>query len=88
MGYSTPMTSAQLERAAYLTRRQFFARSSLGVGGVALASLLQADGATPRHGGLEGVPHFAPKAKRVIYLLQNGGPPHVDMFDFKPELEK
>ena len=41
-----------------------------------------------RFGGLPELPHFAPKAKRVIYLLQNGAPPHVDMFDYKPGLEK
>lgn len=35
-----------------------------------------------------GLPHFAPKAKRVIYLLMNGGPPHLDMFDYKPQMEK
>ncbi len=76
----------QQERAAYLTRRQFFSKSAVGIGTTALASLLEphADAA----GGLPGIPHFAPKAKRVIYLLQNGGPPHVDMFDYKPELEK
>ncbi len=84
----------QLARAAYLTRRQFFAKSAVGIGTAALASMLNPEllaatvkGAA-RYGGLEGVPHFAPKAKRVIYLLQNGAPPHVDTFDYKPELEK
>eukprot|EP01031_Cornospumella_fuschlensis_P004918 gene4918-6152_t len=38
--------------------------------------------------GLPGLPHFAPKAKRVIYLFQNGAPSHVDLFDYKPELIK
>src|SRR5947209_884846 len=90
----------QQERAAYLTRRQFFARSATGLGTAALASLLNKDalGAESlrnaqsalrnRVGGLPELPHFAPKAKRVIYLLQNGAPPHVDMFDYKPGLEK
>ena len=39
-------------------------------------------------GGLPSLPHFAPKAKRVIYLFQNGAPTHVDLFDWKPELQK
>ncbi len=76
----------QQERAAYLTRRQFFSKSAVGIGTAALASLLEPSALAA--GGLPGLPHFAPKAKRVIYLLQNGGPPHVDMFDYKPELEK
>ncbi len=41
-----------------------------------------------RVGGLPELPHFAPKAKRVIYLFQNGAPTHVDLFDYKPELTK
>jgi len=76
------------------TRRQFFGRSSCGIGTLALASLLNqnlfgndsADSAT--YGGLSGLPHFAPKAKRVIYLLQSGAPSQVDLFDYKPSLEK
>jgi hypothetical protein len=38
--------------------------------------------------GVGGFPNFAPRAKRVIYLMQSGGPPHVDMFDYKPGLAK
>ncbi|MEZ6110980.1 MAG: DUF1501 domain-containing protein [Pirellulaceae bacterium] len=77
------------------TRREFFSRSATGIGVAALAGLLQRDGlaapnesdsATPRIGGLPGLPHFAPKAKRVIYLFQNGGPTHVELFDWKPRL--
>ena len=45
-------------------------------------------GSASRIGGLPGLPHFAPKAKRVIYLFQNGAPTHVDLFDWKPALEK
>ena len=89
----------QQERAAYLTRRQFFSKSATGIGVAALASLLDqnafgslasgAPGASrgPRR-GLPDLPHFPPKAKRVIYLLQNGAPPHIDTFDWKPEMEK
>jgi hypothetical protein len=78
----------------HLTRRQFFGRGALGVGTAALAHLLGRDlGAAPsqhgqRIGGLPGVPHFAPKAKRVIYLFQNGAPSHVDLFDYKPKLRE
>jgi hypothetical protein len=82
----------QQERAAYLTRRQFFSKSAVGLGTAALASLLNGDlfaapsnlPGTKSPRGLPGLPHFAPKAKRVIYLLQNGAPPHIDMFDWKP----
>ncbi|MDA8697093.1 DUF1501 domain-containing protein [Rhodopirellula sp.] len=41
-----------------------------------------------RFGGISSLPHFAPKAKRVIYLFQNGAPTHVDLFDWKPELQR
>jgi hypothetical protein len=84
----------QQERAAYLTRRQFFSKSATGIGVAALASLLDqntigalASGASGGH-GLPDLPHFPPKAKRVIYLLQNGAPPHIDTFDWKPDMEK
>src|ERR1700736_4939188 len=75
-----------------LTRRQFFGRTSIGIGTAALATLLENDlaGAENRSptGGLAGLPHFAPKAKRVIYLMQGGAPSHVDLFDYKPDLAK
>ena len=81
----------RLQQALSVNRREFFGRSALGLGTAALSSLLARDlgaaGTTPvRIGGLAGVPHFAPKAKRVIYLLQNGAPSHVDLFDYKPAL--
>ena len=83
--------SPQFQRAAYLTRRQFFSKSAGGIGIAALASLLGRDasaaaGITGTR-GLPDLPHFAPKAKHVIYLLQNGAPPHVDLFDWKPQME-
>ena len=81
-----------------LTRRQFFGRTAGGIGTAALASLLAGDSraqdatgpkvAGERVGGLEGLPHFEPKAKRVIYLFQNGAPTHVDLFDYKPKLHE
>ena len=76
-------------------RRQFFGRASTSLGTVALASLLNPNllpareqESTPRFGGLPDLPHFAPKAKRVIYLLQSGAPSQVDLLDYKPSLEK
>ena len=77
------------------TRRQFFDRSAMGLGTAALASLLNRDvlaGPAAKMGGgtaaLPNLPHFAPKAKRVIYLFQNGAPSHVDLFDYKPRLKE
>ncbi len=79
----------------HLSRRHFFGRFSTGIGTAALADLLARDGyAAPadvsptRFGGLPTLPHFAPKAKRVIYLFQNGAPTHVDLFDWKPKLKE
>lgn len=70
-----------------LTRRHFFSRASTGIGIAALGNLLAADlGAAAAHPGLPGLPHFAPKAKRVIYLFQSGGPAQMDLFDPKPGL--
>src|SRR5690349_2517736 len=74
------------------TRRQFFGSAGLGLGTAALASLLGQDAAGAASqtgtGALPGLPHFAPKAKRVVYLMQGGAPSHVDLFDYKPELSK
>src|SRR5438552_4618282 len=68
-----------------LTRRHFFGRTATGIGAAALGALLGRDlhAAT---GGLPGLPHFAPKAKRVIYLFQSGGPSQIELFDYKPRL--
>ncbi len=75
-----------------ITRRYFFGRGATGLGTVALASLLNpqlfASNEQQRNsvGGLESLPHFAPKAKRVIWLFQSGGPSQLDLFDYKPQL--
>jgi hypothetical protein len=73
-----------------LTRRQLFARGALGFGTAALASLLppfiRAGDQAPAQGGLPGLPHFAPKAKRAIYLFMNEGPSQMDMWDYKPKM--
>ena len=66
------------------TRRAFFGRSALGVGSAALASLLGREAGAEQSNS--ALPHFGPKAKRVIYLLQNGAPSHGDLFDYKPQL--
>src|ERR1041384_6697719 len=75
-----------------ITRRHFFSRSSTGIGIAALGSLLAQDGyAAPelsKTGGLPGLPLFPPTAKRVVFLHQSGGPSQMDLFDFKPTLDK
>lgn len=72
------------------TRRQLLARGARGLGSLALYTLLQkhAAAATEKKavGGLPGLPHFAPKAKRAIYLHMLGAPPQLETFDYKPEL--
>ena len=65
-----------------LSRRQFFGRTSAGIGGAALASLLNPSLLSAAGGST----HFAPRAKRVIYLFMHGGPSQLDLFDHKPAL--
>ena len=82
------------EAALYETRRQFFSRTARGLGVAALATMfgqdlrLSAAGAAPdKHfGGLPTLPHFAPKAKRAVYMHMLGGPPQMDLLDYKPAL--
>ena len=71
---------------AVTARRWFLQQCGLGVGAAALTGLLAQDGyaADPL---APKTPHFAPKAKRVIYLFQSGGPSHLDLFDYKPKLD-
>ena len=86
------------ELELHMTRRQLFGLTARGIGVGALASLLSPkllDAAQDsplnrdtRTGGLAGYPHFAPKAKRVIFLHQSGGPSQLETFDYKPGLEK
>jgi hypothetical protein len=71
-----------------LTRRHFFSRTSTGIGVAALASLLKASDRDPKTGGLVGLPHYPAKAKRVIFLHQSGAPAQMDLFDYKPQLQK
>ena len=72
------------------TRRQFFARGARGLGVAALATLIgsELEGAEAvAAGGLPGLPHFPPTAKRAVFLHMLGGPPHIDLFDYKPGLK-
>ncbi|MAX20956.1 MAG: DUF1501 domain-containing protein [Pirellulaceae bacterium] len=72
------------------TRRHFFGRAATGIGTAALASLVNPElfGDQPQTQlGSMGAPHFAPKAKRVIYLFMSGAPSQLDMWDYKPQLQ-
>ncbi len=74
-----------------ITRRHFFGRTGMGLGTAALASLLPLRGEAATRtvsGGLPEIPHFAPQAKRAIYLFMAGAPCQMDMFDYKPQMDK
>jgi hypothetical protein len=75
-----------------MNRRDFFGRFALGMGGMALFSLLNRDARAAKavnpFKGILDQPHFAPKAKRIIYLFMSGGPSQHDLFDYKPLLNK
>ncbi len=76
----------------YLTRRHFFSRCGLGLGSIALGSLLNEQrlfGAAPsevQNPMAPKAPHFAPRAKNIIYLFMAGGPSQLELFDHKPKL--
>ncbi len=72
---------------AEMTRRHFFGQTATGIGIAALASLFAKDAKAESSGGLPGLPHFPPKARRVIYLFQSGGPSQMELFDYKPKLK-
>jgi len=74
-------------------RRTFLGDATRGLGSIALGSMLfpelsRADEPKRSNGGVPGLPHFAPKAKRVLCLFQSGGLSHVDLFDDKPMLHE
>src|SRR5947207_14015212 len=74
-----------------VNRRAFLGQSGVGLGSVALASLLHREAAAAPANPFKGIldaPHFAPKAKRIIYLFMSGGPSQLDLFDYKPLLNK
>ena len=76
------------------SRRNFLRKSSLGFGSIALSSMLSPslgvakNFSSPNIFSTNGLPHFIPKAKRVIYLFQSGGPSQIETYDYKPLLEK
>jgi len=80
----------RIEYQQHQTRRQFFGRSGLRLGGVALAAMMgqsqTSSAAEQMNPPLPDLPHFAPKAKAVIYLHMNGGPSQIDTWDRKPVL--
>lgn len=79
------------EYSTLLTRRQLFGRAAGGIGVAALASLLNGDlmAAEPeKSAGALDVLHYPAKAKRIIYLVMSGGPSHIDLLDYKPQLKK
>ncbi len=80
-----------LENRLGINRRHFLGKLSVGLGSVALGSLLIPDLFTKGEDdglSLAGIPHFAPRAKRIIYLFQNGAPSQLETFDYKPMLNK
>ena len=83
------------EAALHINRRHFLSRLGIGIGGAALASMLPGCGVgdglsdmMSSNAGILGAPHVAAKAKRVIYLFQSGSPAQMDLFDYKPLMQK
>lgn len=74
-----------------ITRRHLLGRTAGCLGAAALGTLLgngKVGGASTTPTGLNSLPHFAPKAKRIIYLFQSGGPSHMDLFDYHPKIRE
>lgn len=85
------MEKEQSEYGLNENRRKFLSKVSLGIGSLALGSLLIPDlfkGKSSEDALMEALPHFAPKAKRIIYLFQNGAPSQLETFDYKPMLNQ
>ena len=91
MNAMNPLSGPVLDSLRASTRRRFLQHCGTGMGSLALASLLDeklfAAGNPAAVAQAVGT-HFAPKAKNIIYLFQSGGPSHLDLFDYKPELNK
>src|SRR5207247_8821036 len=79
-----------VEQVHDIIGRHFFGKTALGLGTAALAALLpgRSAAATLPTGGMPNLPHFAPKAKRAIYLFMNEGPSQMDLFDYKPKMDE
>lgn len=82
------MQPSDFIRFSGIARRQFLSRSALGLGSVALASLLNANTPTTTGSPSARAPHAAPRARRVIWLTQAGAPSQLDLFDDKPDLKR
>ncbi|MEO9891079.1 DUF1501 domain-containing protein [Aurantibacter sp.] len=86
------LDEAHFRQSEYNTRRHFLKKCVTGMGAVTLGSMM--GGANlfakdvPKSGGGVGLPHFVPKAKHVIYLHMAGAPSQLELFDYKPELQK
>jgi len=82
----------QLKHHLNSNRRHFLKKMGLGIGGLATASMMDPLNLFSKDGLMNpsgmNLPHFAPKAKRIIYLFQSGGPSQLDLFDYKPMLNK
>ena len=86
------MSGQQPSRRPVESRRRFLTRAGSGLGALALSHLLDGSGVLPRASAANALaakpPHHAPRAKSVIWLFMEGGPSHIDLFDYKPELDK
>ena len=95
MNIKEQMMDPLLESGLVAPRRHFFSRTAGGIGTAALASLVnpglcanRPDAAPGSGGSVLGAPHFAPRAKRVIYLFMSGAPSQLDMWDYKPKMKE
>ena len=79
-----------------VNRRTFLSTTGVGIGAAALQSMLAKDSIAAKPdqksvanvAGVSGLPHFAARAKRVIFLCMAGGPSHLETFDYKPKLDE
>ena len=97
---ATPRPSSAGSQFCGRTRREFLWEAGAGFTGIAMAAMLQKDGFFKKYAHAEGgtsddlnllapkPPHFVPKAKRCIFLFMYGGPSQMDLFDYKPYLQK
>src|SRR5687767_1012170 len=82
------MKFSEKERKGQISRRYFLEQCGVGMGALALNQLLSQSGYAQANPLAPKKPHFAPKAKNIIYLFMAGGPSHIEMFDNKPQLAK
>ncbi|MBK7600206.1 MAG: DUF1501 domain-containing protein [Acidobacteria bacterium] len=87
---STAFRRSELDITELQTRRWFLQQCGIGLGSIALQQLLTSDGLAQKADDplAPKKPHFTPKAKNVIFLYMAGGPSHLELFDYKPQLEK